>query len=76
MGRNEEVPLYEESEDGEEKITVEVDEYGHLDGVVATSSVIESFEENHDGDEAEDDSRLFRLLDRFCTHTTRAWTRT
>ncbi|KAI6143426.1 hypothetical protein BKA82DRAFT_34817 [Pisolithus tinctorius] len=68
LGRNEEGPLDEEDEDEEETITVEVDESGHLilDDVVATSPVVESFEENDDDDECEDedeedDPRLFRL---------------
>ncbi|KAI6142227.1 hypothetical protein BKA82DRAFT_1007807 [Pisolithus tinctorius] len=68
LGRNEEGSLDEEDEDEEETITVEVDESGHLmlDDVVATSPVVESFEENDDDDECEDedeedDPRLFRL---------------
>ncbi|KAI6140286.1 hypothetical protein BKA82DRAFT_29240 [Pisolithus tinctorius] len=60
LGWKEAVPLYEEDED-EDKITVELDEHGPLDGVVATSPVVECFEEN-DGDEAEEnDSPLFAL---------------
>ncbi|KAI6009648.1 hypothetical protein F5J12DRAFT_935082 [Pisolithus orientalis] len=61
LGRKEAVALYEEDED-EDKITVELDEHGPLDGVVATSPVVECFEDNDDEDEAEeDDSPLFAL---------------
>ncbi|KAI5993134.1 hypothetical protein F5J12DRAFT_897056 [Pisolithus orientalis] len=61
LGRKEAVALYEEDED-EDKITVELDEHGPLDGVVATSPVVEYFEDNDDEDEAEeDDSPLFAL---------------
>ncbi|KAI6140312.1 hypothetical protein BKA82DRAFT_31079 [Pisolithus tinctorius] len=60
LDRKEEVPLYEEDED-EDKITVELDEHGPLDGVVATSPVVECFEENDEDEAEEDDSLLFAL---------------
>ncbi|KAI6009642.1 hypothetical protein F5J12DRAFT_891762 [Pisolithus orientalis] len=62
LSRKKDVPLYEEDEH-EDKITVELDEHGPLDGVVTTSPVVECFEENDDEDEAEeDDSHLFALF--------------
>ncbi|KAI6144086.1 hypothetical protein BKA82DRAFT_32579 [Pisolithus tinctorius] len=63
LGWKAEVPLYEEDED-EDKITVELDEHGPLDSVVAMSHIIKHFEENHEDKAEEDDSPLFP-----CSHS-------